>query len=507
MSEPVGVPPRSVAHLFIVVALGIALARLSAAERLYEPSMHTKRSEASATPGKWPATPPRPMPTFGSNDRSRWATVRAVVEQGTFVIGERSQPAPAAVALLAASNPLEAIALNAVRLNDRGIVFEDGWQSIDKVLHPARGEFYSSKPPLLTVLMCVAYWPVYNLTGLTLNGEPFVVIRLLVGLINLLPLPFYLWLLYRLGERYAASSWTALFLLAAGGFGTLLNPFLISFSNHVPAVYGTLFLLAILLKIDREGPSAGIGWYLAAGLLAGLNATNELPALAFTGLAGLVLIRASVVKTLAGYAPMALVPLVAMLALNVVVLGQVWPAYSETSTVWYQYEGSHWLPQVPPKRGIDFASLQETKPTYAFHLLLGHHGFLSLTPVFLLGLVGLVFGLKPVAKTTEAEVARLPGWYAPMVLILSVILIGFYIVVSNNYGGVSNGPRWLLWLAPLWLVAMIPIVDRLALSSRGRWFALALLLLSILSANYFDWSPWRHPWIYNAMDSAGKIPY
>ena len=29
------------------------------------------------------------MPTFGSNDRSRWATVRALVDEGTFVIGRR----------------------------------------------------------------------------------------------------------------------------------------------------------------------------------------------------------------------------------------------------------------------------------------------------------------------------------------------------------------------------------------------------------------------------------
>jgi hypothetical protein len=513
MRSPGDAPPsidtRFVVWLLIVVAIGIALGRLASAERLYEPSIHTKRSEASGPPPRWPATPPKPMPTFGSNDRSRWATIASLVDRGTFVIGERSPPDKAAVALFAATTPLEAITLNAVRLNDRGIIFEDGWQSVDKVLHPTRGEFYSSKPPLLTVLMAGAYWPLHNVLGLSLEREPFIVVRILVGLLNVLPLTLYLWLLYWLGERYATRSWTALFLVAAGAFGTLVNPFLITFNNHVPAVYGTLFLLATLLKIDREGSGAHLGWYALAGLLGGLNATNELPALAFTGIAFLVAARVSLRNTLIGFVPAALLPLAALYGLNYVVLGQFAPAYSETATVWYQYEGSHWLltPGVEPKRGIDFARFRESKAEYAFHLLIGHHGFLSLTPIFLLSLVGLFLGLRRPDAPAREDRPTLPWWLSPAVLLVSVVVIGFYIVRSDNYGGWTNGPRWLLWLVPLWLVSLIPAVDRLAASKRGRAFALVLLVLSIFSASYFDWSPWRHPWIYNLLDSAGKIPY
>jgi hypothetical protein len=31
--------------------------------------------------------------------------------------------------------------------------------------------------------------------------------------------------------------------------------------------------------------------------------------------------------------------------------------------------------------------------------------------------------------------------------------------------------------------------------------------MSIFSASYRDWNPWRHPWIYELMDFHGKIPY
>src|SRR5687767_15651196 len=34
-----------------------------------------------------------------------------------------------------------------------GIIFEDGWGSVDKVLHPDTLEYYSTKPPLFTVLI------------------------------------------------------------------------------------------------------------------------------------------------------------------------------------------------------------------------------------------------------------------------------------------------------------------------------------------------------------------
>ena len=138
------------------------------------------------------ATSTRSWKTMKGGRPSRWATVRSLVEGGTFVVGTRSRPDPN----------------DKTKYADDGIIFEDGWQSVDKVLHPERDEFYSSKPPLLSVLMAGAYWPLYHWGGLSLKEEPFLVVRLLVGLLNLLPLPLFLWLLYRIGERYSTSPWT-----------------------------------------------------------------------------------------------------------------------------------------------------------------------------------------------------------------------------------------------------------------------------------------------------------
>ena len=92
-------------------------------------------------------------------------------------------------------------------------------------------------------------------------------------------------------------------------------------------------------------------------------------------------------------------------------------------------------------------------------------------------------------------------------LLVSVAVIGFYLVKSDNYGGWTNGPRWLMWLSPLWLVAMAPIVDRLSRSRWGIALALVLLAASMMSMNYQAWNPWRHPWIYNLMESQGWPGY
>src|SRR5262249_44249203 len=150
--------------------------------------------------------------------------------------------------------------------------------------------------------------------------------------------------------------------------------------------------------------------------------------------------------------------------------------------------------------GIDWAGLTETKAEYAFHLLLGHHGLFALTPVYLLGLAGSVaalFGLlrrKPSGGREPPEPAALCE-LASLTCLLAGVVVGFYVSRSSNYGGWTNGPRWLMWLTPLWLLALVPVADRLAASRGGRAFALLLLALSVLSASYVGWNPWRHPWI------------
>jgi hypothetical protein len=90
---------------------------------------------------------------------------------------------------------------------------------------------------------------------------------------------------------------------------------------------------------------------------------------------------------------------------------------------------------------------------------------------------------------------------------VGAVVIVFYIFKSDNYGGFAVGPRWLMWVAPLFLLTAVPVIEGMAKSKTGRLIALVLLIFAVLAANYPGWNAWRHPWIYDAMLDSGWPGY
>lgn len=516
-------PRRAVYGVLIALAASLTAGRIASVERLHEPSVHKAAGSPVPRPA-WPAARPEPSPTFGSNDRSRWAAARALVEEGTFVVGRRDPVVgwKSAVAMLAADGPWSASVLYAagysVRVrSDSGVVFEDGFQSVDKVLHPETLHYYSTKPPLLTLLMAAEYAALRSAFGWSMRVEAdmtteqkarayearFHVTRVALVTFNLLPLILYLCVLASLAERLAVSDWARYFVVAAGAFATMVTPFQVTINNHTLATTAAAVLLYAAVRLREDGPSAWL--HLAGGFAAGLLVCFELPGLALA--AGVFVYLAwRQPRWVVLFVLAALVPVVVSLAANYAQLGQFQPAYSKFGGPWYEYEGSHWLPQGVTKRGIDYAGRNgETKGEYAFHLLVGHHGVFSLTPVMLLAVAGMAAGaVRWLRSPREARAGDLLGGFG---LLVTAVVLGFYVQRTDNYGGWSNGPRWLMFLSPLWLACLIPAADVLARSRVGRLLGLTLLGLSIASMSYQNWNPWRHPWIYNWMESRGWVDY
>jgi hypothetical protein len=199
-------------------------------------------------------------------------------------------------------------------------------------------------------------------------------------------------------------------------------------------------------------------------------------------------------------------PVAAFFASNYAALGRFTPAYSEFGGPWYEYVGSNWaklkLAQsgvwVP---GIDFA--QEPRWLYCVHLLVGHHGWFSLTPVWLLALAGILRsipeGFPDLRRLSPSSIS--PVWSIPLLngltLLCTITLVVFFVWIqkTNNYGGMTSGPRWLFWLIPLWLLGLLSALDRWSTSRVVRGLAIVLLGFSALSVYYPAWNPWRHPWI------------
>lgn len=439
--------------------------------------------------------------TLGSNDRSRWCTIRALVDNGTYEIGRRDYTGEG-------------------MYRDSGITTENGWGTIDKFLHPGTHAFYSGKPPLFPTAVASVYWLLKHTLGWSITKDFWPVVRCTLFAVNWLPLTIYCVLLGRLLRQFVQTEWGQLLLMVAGCFGTYLTSFAAVLNNHTVAACCVLF--AVYASFAARGTSQGAQrlWLrvAAAGFFAACAAAADLPAAAFLAWLGVVLLRRLPRLTLCFFVPAAALPVAAFVLTNYLAIGQIRPAYSEFGGPWYTYEGSYW--RADAHQGIDGAGEVETKFEYAFNLLVGHHGLFSLTPVFLLGLLALP-DTWPEWRRAVASAPMVPG--IPLacgatrrddlrtiirgIWLVAAVVVGFYVVKTSNYGGISAGPRWLFWLTPLLLLSAAPTADDWGRCRATRWLGYGFLAVSIFSAQYSVGHPWNHPWLYQFMHWRGWLPY
>ena len=416
---------------------------------------------------------------FSVNDQSRWATVRALVDTGRYSIGYRELDPDGSY-------------------RDFGIVSYPGWDTVDKVMHPATGRFYSSKPTLLPTVVAAEYWVLRNGLNLYMRRNRMAVTRTILFTINWLPFVFYLLLLARLIERLGTTHWGRLFVFATACFGTSVSGFLGSLNNHTVAATGALFALyhclCIHLEDDQRQSQAR---FLLAGLFAGWAMCNELPAASLAAGIMLWLLYLSPRNTLRFALPALMLPVAAALFTQYLAVGSVVPTYARES--WYRFEGSYWHNPT----GLDRA--EEPKLLYAFNLLFGHTGILSLTPVLALGWIGMVRTARHAADTGKESTARRN--LALLALTLTIVTFVFYVARTHNYGGITAWPRWFIWLVPFWLLTMLPEADRWALDPRRRRVAAALLALSVGTASHVLANPWQHSWLFTVLRDSGIISY
>lgn len=427
-------------------------------------------------------------PFLSGNDRSRWLTVRALVERGTYEIDE--------------------------------FATRDGyWDTIDMVSHrnnAGEKRLYSSKPPLMATLIAGEYWLLHKITGWTLGDHPFELGRIMLVTFNLLPL-IAGWLVFAcLAEDWGRSDWGRIAAVAAICFATMMTTFSAALTNHLWA-----FVAGILATWDASRIWRGSRnplYFLGAGFWSTFLFTNELPALALVAGLFLLLAMTDFKKTLLYAAPGALLVMAGFIGTNYLAHNTWRPAYSHgagdvseadlassSEENWYNftftraYDGrqvkSYWS-NPSAMNPVDLG--EPNKLVYAWHGLFGHHGNFSLTPILLLVIPGLL---------ALPHLARDQKYYAWLILGVSVVCLGFYLFGMNqrqrNYGGPISAFRQLLWLHPLWLLAALPGFDWAARSTRRQIFVGVLLAWSMVSVTYPTWNPWVQNWIWNLYEYAG----
>jgi hypothetical protein len=438
---------RSVYAVLIFVSLGAMLGRILAVEAVDKPARGRR-------------------PFLSANDRSRWCTVRALVESDMRVEGF-----PYAI--------------------DR-VIQQPNWDTIDMVNHD--GHLYSSKPPLLSTLMAGVYWPIYRLGHISLGTHPYEIGRTMLVLFNVVPLLIYFLLLAALVERFGTPGWGRIFVMAAACFGTFLTTFAVVINNHLPAAVCAAAAVHAAVRIWFDGERR-LRYFIVAGLFAALTAIDEFPAASLLAALGVLLLWKAARPTLLVFTPAVLVVAAAFFGTNWIAHQSLKPAYMHRGGAdnWYDYtyeRGGRTIPSYwKDPQGLDKG--EPSEKVYALNCLVGHHGVFSLTPVWLLSLLGM--GLW-IFRRGDPRVR----WAAGAILAISAVVVAFYLTLPpmhRNYGGPTSGLRWLFWLAPLWLLVMLPATDLLASRRWTRGLALVLLALSVLSVSYPTWNPWTHPWL------------
>ena len=447
-------------------------------------------------------------PNLSPNDNSRWDTVWSLVEYGTYEIfdtpefGEKQQ-----------------------------------LRTIDKVQKD--GKYYSSKPPLLPTVIA-GYVEVLKV----IIGEPFskhsrtdptkgsihIYGKATLLAFQLAPFLVFLILYRRFLDRYARSDFAWLGGLLAAGLGTFVTGYMGTLNNHVIAASFGFFTAYLLIGMRYEGRDAW--WrFVLVGFCVGWTFACELPAGLLVFVATWYAFKTDLRKALVCFLPPLTLVVGAIFLTNYLALGTFLPAYMQKEL--YDYPGSYWIkpkadeekqengqgavdgkkPEIekskksdakkgPSKSGIDALNENpESKLVYLLNMTIGHHGLFSLTPIWLFAFWGM-------ARWVRGGEPRLPGLAWPLLFVSAGVFVFFWLVTDQrNYGGFCHGMRWLMWLAPLWLLPLFTALDRAAEIPwlRGAfWASLAVSVFSMADTLYH---PWSRAWLHRILVWVGWIDY
>ncbi len=237
-------------------------------------------------------------PFHSANDRSRWCGVTALGNYGRFEIDD--------------------------------IIARKGWNSIDKVRHRGRDgkqHYYSSKPPLLVTMHAAAYGLVRLVTGINILTYPFTAVRIVLMLVNWLPLAWFWWAWGRYWQRQSMSWWSFTTIMVLMTWGTFVSTFANTLNNHLPGAIAAGVSLLAILRIIYDGHTKTSQFILAA-FSAAMCAVCELPALAWTAATCALLVQVDLRKTLIGIVAGMLPVAIAFAIVNYWAHGDLRPPYA-----------------------------------------------------------------------------------------------------------------------------------------------------------------------------------
>ena len=364
-------------------------------------------------------------PVVNVNDGSRLATVESLVERHTFAIEASS-------------------------------IF-----TIDKYSY--QGHFYSDKPPLLALYAAVPY-AVLHTVGITFRRSANVTYALLTLLTTALITAIGLMFLRRTLRRFPIDPGWADVVVLLAGVGTLVLPYSTVFSNHTAAAALLMLGFYFLIRLEEGARHAAL-----AALFTSLAGSIDIAAFVFVPVFGVVVLRRSFRHVLA-FAAVAAGVLGIYFSLNWITSGSFVPPPMNTSL--WAYDGSNF--GEANLTGLARQSSASGLARYSFHMLFGHRGLFSYTPILVFSLIGAYHAFSRRDFRHRFELA--------LMLLGAAVYIASYLLRSVNYGGYCYGVRWYTDLMLLLCVPLGFIGPRIDASTTFRRVFLAVGMASIVIA-------------------------
>ncbi len=364
----------------------------------------------------------RPVAT--SNDGSRLATIESLVDFHTFIID-----------------------------NSRFV-----W-TIDKYFY--QGHFYSDKPPILSIYGSFFY-ALLKAFGISFSNQFMLTNTLLIIFVVGVSTATGMIYLYKIFKFLAVEETWINVLLIIAGTGTLLLPYSTVFSNHV--VSGSLLVAGFyyLLRVKES-----IRYSLLSGLLITLAGSIDVVAFIFVPFLAVNFFNKPLKSKIVFALACALV-LVIYFQLNLYTSGSLRPP-SMNQSLW-EYPGSAF--DRTNLSGLAYHSNLPALLNYAFHMIIGHRGLISYTPI----LVFSIFGFVKIFQNKEFKYRQ----EYLLILLASSAYVLMYILRSNNYSGYSYGVRWYANLMFLLCLPLAQISENIKISKVLRKAFVIVSCMSIV---------------------------
>jgi hypothetical protein len=376
-----------------------------------------------------------------ANTGSRYATIEALVDQGTYFIDKSRYS-----------------------------------RTPDKV---KLGKHYlSSKPPLLPTYGAGVYLAYQKVTGNTIRTHERQVVWLTSLATGWLSHLIFLVFFYKTSLLLIRTQTARIVTYASAAFAYLGMGYATAINNHSTAGALAIWGLYHAINAHRGGARAH---FVYAGLILGVLPAIDLPMLAFSGTVGLYLFTRDRQSALLYYLPALLPGIATHLLLNLHITGSIVPTYLNAELKDY---AESYFKRVT--KGID--ALREPKHVYAFHVLVGHHGLFSMTPLF---------GFSLFEMLRRARRGRPPCAESLLPCGTFLIVCTFVVFKTRNYGGWCVGMRWLIPIMPLFFLFFGIFLDTV---KPGRVTWIAILMATAVStfnaqdalASPFQFSRWHN---------------